>query len=142
MSFQETVTLPNRMVFAREFDWNRYGRWDLFATDGKTRLARGVESICFNDRYVWVSSYKTEGTGLYDAETDARLDDDGNSKAMLASGLSGGNGCNGYYTAMIGPGLLSEGNKSPFLPLCKSLNLNNPVLTHHAWFERPCNPGL
>src|SRR5690606_28184938 len=90
MSFQESVTLPNGMQLGREFDWNRNGRWDLFATNGQTRLARDVESACFNDRYVFVQSYERKSTGLYDAEIDGRVPVD-YSQAMAISGLSVGN---------------------------------------------------
>jgi len=73
MSFQESVTLPSGMQLGREFDWDRYGRWDLFATDGRTRLARDVEFLCFNDRYVFVQSYDRAFTGLYEAESGSRV---------------------------------------------------------------------
>ena len=139
MSFQESVTLPNGMQLGREFDWNRYGRWDLFATNGQTRLARDLESVCFNDRYVFVQSYERKSTGLYDAETDSRVPV-GYSQAMASSGLRDGNGCNGYYTSWIGPGLLYEGNTAPFLPRCASRNLDNEALRVRSWFDRPCDP--
>ena len=139
MSFRESVTLPNGMQFGREFDWNRYGRWDLFAENGRTLLARDVEFVCFNDRYVFVQSYDRGFTGLYDAETDSRLPVD-YSQAMAISGLGTGNGCNGYYTSWIGPGLLYDGNTAPFLPRCASRNLDNEALRDRSWFDRPCDP--
>ncbi|MFN3259525.1 MAG: hypothetical protein ACE37J_03100 [Pikeienuella sp.] len=70
MRFQESVTLPSGMQLSRAFDWSRYGRWDLYARDGKNRLSRDVEFVCFNDRYVFVYSKEREFTGLYDAEAD------------------------------------------------------------------------
>ncbi|MGM0584741.1 MAG: hypothetical protein ACQEUZ_08820 [Pseudomonadota bacterium] len=140
MSFQQSVILPNGMQLGREFDWNRYGRWDLFTTNGRTRLARDVEFVCFNDRYVFVHSKNREYTGLYDAEADNRVTV-GYSQAMAISGLSDRNGCNGYYTSWIGPGLLYEGNTAPFLPRCASRNLDNETLRDRSWFERPCDSG-
>lgn len=140
MSFQESVTLPSGMQLGREFDWNRYGRWDLFATNGKSRLARDVEFVCFNDRYIFVRSYDRESTGLYDAETDSRVPVD-YSQAMAISGLSDRNGCNGYYTSWVGPGLLYEGNTAPFLARCASRNLDNEALRDRSWFDRPCDAG-
>lgn len=141
MSFQESVTLPSGMQLSREFDWNRFGRWDLFATNGRTRLARDVEFVCFNDRYVFVHAKNREYTGLYDAEADSRVPVD-YSRAMANSGLSVGNGCNGYYTSWIGPGLLYEGNAAPFLPSCASRNVENESLRDRNWFDRPCDPGF
>lgn len=140
MSFRESVNLPNGMQLGREFDWNRYGRWDLFATNGKSRLARDVEFVCFNDRYIFVRSYDRESTGLYDAETDSRVPVD-YSQAMAISGLSDRNGCNGYYTSRVGPGLLYEGNTAPFLAWCASRNLDNEALRDRSWFDRPCDAG-
>lgn len=139
ISFHESVTLPSGMQLGREFDWNRYGRWDLFATNGKSWLARDVEFVCFNDRYVFVHSKNREYTGLYDAEADSRVNVD-YSQAMAISGLSVGNGCNGYYTSWIGPGLLYEGNTAPFLPRCASRNMDNEAHRDRSWFDRPCDP--
>jgi len=138
--FRDQVILPNGMVLVRSFDWSRSGRDDLLATDGVSALARDIEGVCFNDRYIWVLSYRPEDTGLYDAEIDARLDSVGYPDAMAISGLSEGNGCNGYYTGMVGPGLLYDGNALPFLHPCGWQNLDNPALTHRDWFERPCDP--
>ncbi|WP_212523384.1 hypothetical protein [Actibacterium sp. MT2.3-13A] len=140
-SFQESVTLPSGMQLGREFDWNRYGRWDLFATNGRTRLARDVEFVCFNDRYAFVKSYDRGSTGLYDAETDSRVPLD-YSEAMEVSGLSKpGEGCDGYYTGWVGPGLLLDDGRPPFVPPCAWGNVENEALRDRAWFERPCRPA-
>lgn len=140
MSLQEAVTLPNGMQLSREFDWNRHGRWDLFAENGRTRLARDVEFVCFNDRYVFVQSYDRGFTGLYDAETDSRLPVD-YSDAMDISGLDKpGGGCNGYFTGWVGPGLLLDDGRPPFVPPCAWRNVDNEALRDRAWFERPCAP--
>lgn len=141
MSLQESVTLPNGMQLSREFDWNRHGRWDLFATSGKSRLARDVEFVCFNDRYVFVYSKDRKSTGLYDVETDSRLPV-GYSDAMDISGLEKpGGGCNGYFTGWVGPRLLLGDGRPPFLPPCAWRNVDNAALRDRAWFERPCAPG-
>ncbi|MDF0599863.1 hypothetical protein P1J78_03865 [Psychromarinibacter sp. C21-152] len=134
------MTLPSGMQLGRQFDWTRYARWDLFATTGRTPLSRDVAFVCFNDRYVFVHSKDRELTGLYDAETDSRVRMD-YAHAMAISGLSDGNGCNGYYTDWIGPGLLYEAKAAPFLPRCASRNLDNEALGNRSWFDRPCDPG-
>ena len=136
--FQDSVTLPSGMQLGREFDWNRSGRWDLFATNGTTRLAREVEFICFNDRYIFVKSYNRPFTGLYDAETDSRVPLE-YSDAMNISGLNKpGGGCDGYYTGWVGPSLLLDYGRYPFVPPCAWQNFGNDALRDLAWFERPC----
>ncbi len=141
MSFQQTVILPNGMQLGREFDWNRYGRWDLFTTNDRTRLAREVEFVCFNDRYVFVRSHDRAVTGLYDAETDSRVPVD-YSNPMDISGLdTPGGSCNGYFTGWVGPGLLLDDGRPPFVPPCAWRNVDNEALRNRAWFERPCAPG-
>lgn len=141
MSHQQSVTLPSRMLLSREFDWNRHGRWDLFATNGRARLARDVEFVCFNDRYVFVRSYDRAFTGLYDAETDSKVPVE-YSEAMDISGLSKpGGGCSGYYTGWVGPGLLLDDGRHPFVPPCAWRNVENDTLRDRAWFERACAPG-
>jgi hypothetical protein len=139
VAVRDQVTLPNGMVLIRSFDWSRSGRNDLLATNGVDTLARDIEGICFDDRYVLVQSYDWQSTGLYDAETNGRVRMD-YAEAMRMSGLSHGNGCNGYYTSWIGPGLLYEGNTAPFLPRCTSRNLDNEALRDRSWFDRPCDP--
>ncbi len=141
MNFQESVTLPNGMQLGREFNWNRHGRWDLVATNGRTRLARDIEFVCFNDRYVFVDTYERAFTGLYDAEADSSVPVD-YSDAMDVSGLSKpGEGCDGYYTGWVGPGLLLDDGRPPFVPPCAWRNVDNETLRDRAWFERPCAPG-
>jgi len=139
--FRDQVTLPNGMVLVRSFDWSRSGRNDLLATNGVDTLARDIEGICFDDRYVLVQSYDWQSTGLYDAETDGRVRMD-YAEAMRMSGLSHGSGCDGYYTRWVGPGLLYDGNAAPFLPSCASGNVENEALRDRNWFDRPCDPGL
>lgn len=140
-SFRESVNLPNGMQLGREFDWNRYGRWDLFATDGRTRLAHDIEFVCFNDRFVYAQARERASEGLYDAETDSRVNAD-YSEAMDISGLhKPGGACDGYYTGWVGPGLLLHDGRYPFVPPCDWRNIGNEGLRDRDWFERPCAPG-
>lgn len=138
--FRDQVMLPNGMVLVRSFDWSRSGRNDLLATNGVDTLARDIEGICFDDRYVLVQSYDWQSTGLYDAETDGRVRMD-YAEAMRMSGLSHGSGCDGYYTRWVGPGLLYDGNTAPFLPSCSVRNVENEALRDRNWFDRPCDSG-
>ncbi len=139
---QASVTLPNALVLARSFDWTLSGRDDLLAADGRTLLARDVETVCFDDRYVWVRSRAKDQTGLYDAAAGARagakIEGLGYPEAMRASGLGGGSGCDGYYSGMVGPGLLYDGNEAPFLPPCDWRNVGNGTLKARSWFDRSC----
>jgi hypothetical protein len=131
--FRDQVTLPNGMVLVRSFDWSRSGRNDLLTTNGEDILARNIEGICFNDRYVLVQSYDWRSTGLYDAETNGPVRVD-YAEAIRISGLSHGSGCDGYYTSWVGPGLLYDGNAAPFLPSCSSRNVENGALRDRKLF--------
>lgn len=133
--FRDNVTLPNGLVLKREFDFSRSGRDDMFAADGKTLLARDIEFVCFNDRFVWVYSYERGYSGMYDARTGRRVLGE---EAQRDSGLFGGHGCNGYYTGMLGAGLLYDGLQATFLPPCSWRNLDREGLSDRSWFDRPC----
>lgn len=137
----DRVILPNGLIIMRVFDSSQKGTAaDLFAKDGEMRLARDLEFVCFNDQYVWVHSYDRSESGLFDAEIEARVDGLGLSEAFVVSGLGGNNqACNGYYTGMVGPGLLYDGNTSPHLPSCRQRNIGNPTLQDRSWFDRPCH---
>lgn len=131
----DSVTLPNGMMFRREFDWALGPSAVLVATDGRTVLAREVEFACFNDRYVHVVSYLRAHSGLYDAEVDAMVPSDG----MSVSGLRAPDGgCNGYYTGWVGPELILGGAKAPYLPPCGWRNTGNSQLKNRVWFGRAC----
>jgi hypothetical protein len=133
----DRVILPNGLIIMRASGQGAAA--DLFAKDGESRLARELEFVCFNDRYVWVYSYDRKETGLFDAETQARVDGLGLIEALSVSGLGGSNqACNGYYSAMVGPGLLYDGNTSPHLPACSQRNMGNTTLQDRSWFDRPC----
>lgn len=139
--YAASVTLPNGMVAMRSFDWQRYDRDDLFSADRRRLLARDVEFVCFNDRYVWVYSYDRGFSGLYDAETGGKRVGLGYPEAMAVSGLSGSNRVTcggGYYTGMLGPSLLYGGGE-PFEPPCEWRNFGNPALRNPGWLDRPCD---
>lgn len=128
------------MVLKRTFDVTRLGRNDMFAADGRTRLARGVELVCFNDRYVLVHAYERSQSGLFDSKLGGKVFGEDFDTALADSGLKdGGKTCNGYFTAMIGPRLLYDGNTDPFLPSCDWRNLGNTALLRSDWLERPCS---
>lgn len=131
--FDAAVTLPNGLVLKRQFDFTRSGRDDMLESDGRTLLARDIEGVCFNDRYIEVLSKERGQGGLYDALTKRWVLGD---RAYRDSGLSGGRGCNGYYTGMLGPGLLYDGTLHP--PDCSWRNLDSAGLSDRSWFERPC----
>lgn len=135
-----TVVLPNGMMVMRTFDVSGQGHSDLFAGNGDTRLARNLEFVCFNDRYVWASSYQRSETGLFDSVVGAKLDGMSTKEAFAVSGLGAKNhSCNGYYKVMVGPDLLFDGNTSSLLPSCDQRNLDNPTLLRRDWFRRPCS---
>jgi hypothetical protein len=137
MQFQASTTLPNEMMLSRSFDFTRDGRDDLVSSDGQSTLARNVEFVCFNDRYVWVQSSGNLFSGVYDAESSAKISDDYH-KAEAVRELRNNNECNGYYTGFVGPALLYDGNDEPFLPSCAWRNTANQALTQADWLARPC----
>lgn len=128
MTFQDNVTLPNGMTLERSFDFTRHGRLDLMTSSGGQVLVAGVEFVCFDDRRVLAAP-----GGVFDADSGAKGLEDA-AEDSLRSPL----GCNGYYTSMISPELLFEGNKAPFLPLCDWQNLSNTSLKKRSWFDSPC----
>lgn len=68
----KSVTLPNGMMFKLEYYFPG-APIALLATDGRKILAREIEFVCFGDRYVSISSYKPGNTGIYDAQTSAKV---------------------------------------------------------------------
>lgn len=128
------VELPNGMMFRRAPGWTLSPRFGLFAADGRSLLAPEVELTCFDDRYVKVHAYRRAHSGLYDGETGGRVADSQDPGALL----SPKGGCNGYYTAWIGPALLREGAGPPHLPPCGWRNVANPALRNPEWLARPC----
>ena len=122
------VTLPNGFVLK--------GR-NLLSADFRSVLAADIEFVCFDDRFLVVIS-KTRGqSGLFDAETRNKIPWESHPEIYQPGGLKYGQACNGYYTAMVGPGLLG-GGPAPFLPSCSSINHKNPTLRDQSWLDRPC----
>ena len=139
--FDDVVVLPNRMVLQREFNWTLAGRDDLFAADGRARLARDVDMVCFDDRCVYVWSFERDFTGLYDAETDGMVDAAKEAVAVASSSLTlPGTGCNGYYSGWVGPDLMYDGARVPHAPPCDWRNFGKTAMLHRDWLDRPCTP--
>jgi hypothetical protein len=127
----KSVTLPNGFILSGE---------NLVSPDRKTILATDLEFICFDDRFLSASSRQPGQSGLFDGLTGARTSSDDHPEIYQPGGLKqGGQGCNGYYTWLIGPNLLMDGNHAPFLPPCLSVNRANPALKDKAWLDRPCD---
>lgn len=127
---ERPVTLPNGFVLYDD---------TLFTPDGMTTLAGDIEFVCFDDRFLVVIS-KTRGqSGLFDAQTRSEVSKEAHPEIFQPGGLKyGRQACNGYYTAMIGPGLL-RGDPSPFQPYCDYVNHDNHALKDKAWLNRPCD---
>jgi len=135
------VTLPNGMVLRRVLDATLNRRDDLFSADGRTRLARDVEFVCFDDRYVYLAAFEPGDTGLYESATDWKAAGDRIAGAAETTDLfAATGGCDGYFSAWIGPALLYDEGRVPHRPLCRSRNLQNTALRRRDWFDRPCTP--
>lgn len=123
------VTLPNGFVLKGSH---------LLSADFRSILASDIEGVCFDDRFLIVISKRRGQSGLFDAKTRNKVSEEAYPEIFQPDGLKyGRGGCNGYYTAMIGPGLLS-GGPAPFLPRCASINRENRALKDKAWLNRPC----
>lgn len=136
--FNDRVTLPNGMHLERSFDFTQSGRHDLVSAHGHSILAKDVEFVCFDDRYAIIVAADAKNSGTFDAVLNTKLD--ASSIAPDDSGLRTRNGCNGYYTVMLGPNLLYDQARLPFLPSCSSVNLENPNLHTSSWRVRRCRP--
>lgn len=131
--------LPNGSIIFRSFEIRQVrAEPSLYAKDGKTLLAKNIEFICFNDHYVDVSSYDRGGGGIFGAQNELSSPKLDYLETLAISDLSGNRGCDGYFTAMIGPTFFFEGNDWPFLPDCDSRNFDNLALQDRSWFDRPC----
>lgn len=131
-TFERETVLPNGFVIR--------GTSVVLAADRRTILASDAEFLCFDDRFLVITSMNMRALLILD-----RLDPvpSVSMPQTLPKGvgnlLRGADGCNGYYTQMIGPGLLHDGGEWPFLPQCDSVNRNNATLKQRDWFERPCD---
>lgn len=110
----------------------------LLSPDGRQVLARDIEFVCFDDRLVLAISKIPGQGGYFDGAGQAWMPAaDTRGFDGVRDPLAGPSGCNGYYTAMIGPDLL-YGDAPPFLPPCDARNIGNDALENRAWLERPC----
>jgi hypothetical protein len=102
-------------------------------------LTVDADFICFDDRFLFVTLMTGERARLYDNQNEGWVRLSSRPELEAPGGLLGGPmSCNGYYTWMVGPGLMHDDAKWPFFPSCESLNLANPQLKDRAWLERPC----
>ncbi|WP_323716075.1 hypothetical protein [Paracoccus aminovorans] len=135
----KSVTLPNGMMFKLEYYFPG-APIALFATDGRKILARKIGFVCFDDRYVSITSYKPGDAGIYDAHTNAKVRAGERNTVEHHLMHARRKACNGYYTGLLGAVFLLDGQKYPsLLPSCKWRNLDNPALKNRAWFDRPCD---
>ncbi|MEM1315801.1 MAG: hypothetical protein AAGI51_14685, partial [Pseudomonadota bacterium] len=137
--FGDAVRLPNGMEARRQFDWNHRERWDLYSVDGRRRLVKGIDFVCFNDRYVEASA--SGCGGLFDSEIDGRVEGLTPREEARISGLGGGRfrSCNGYYTSVVGPGLLLPTGRKHMRPGCDRRNPEGPLRRNREWLDKPCN---
>ena len=110
------VLFPSGAELNRNIDGQKRGRGDLSLPDGRL-IARDVQRLCWNEAAIW-------GWG----KPEAFIRPGGEQEVIYAS----------YFTGMIGPGLLYDGMKAPFLPPCHWRNTGNPSLRHRDWFARAC----
>ncbi|WP_449045454.1 hypothetical protein [Paracoccus versutus] len=135
----KSVTLPNGMMFKLEYYFPG-APIALFATDGRKILAREIEFVCFDDRYVSITSYKLGDSGIYDAQTNAKVREEEQDSVEYLLMHAHRKACNGYYTGLLGAVFLLDGQKySSLLPPCEWRNLDNPALKNRAWFDRSCD---
>lgn len=132
------VTLPNGFILSeiRPLFGERHD--DLLTADGKRTLSTDIEFVCFDDRFVYVSPRTRGQGGLFDGNVQARVSPENHPEIWLRGGLKyGRKACNGYYTAVLGAGLL-YGKDPPFQPSCRHVNRTNKALKDLTWFDRPC----
>lgn len=124
------VTLPNGFILRGE---------TLLASDRRL-LVTDLEFVCFDDHFLIATSVRRGQGGLFEATTQSRVPYDQHPEIYEPGGLKYGPAtCNGYYTGMLGAGLI-HGERPPFLPNCGWVNRDNPNLQNRAWLERPCVP--
>lgn len=131
------LKIPSQTVLPNGFIIQ--GRSTVLSADGRTTLSDDADFICFDDRFIFIHPGSYGRSGLFDAQTQQQVRVEDHPELRGPNGmLIGGQACNGYYTAIIGPGLLHDNGRFPFLPRCSSVNRTNPTLQNRAWLERPC----
>lgn len=132
------VTLPNGFILSQIRPWFDAQHDDLLTSEGKSTLSTDIEGVCFDDRFVYIWPRTRGQGGLFDSMLQARVSQKDHPEIFEPGGLKfGALTCNGYYTAMLGPGLL-YGKRPPFQPSCDMVNRANTALKDPTWFERPC----
>lgn len=132
------VTLPSGFILSEIRPWFGERHDDLLTADGERTLSTDIEFVCFDDRFVSVAPRTRGQGGLFDAEVQAKVSPENHPEIKLRGGLKyGRKACNGYYTAILGAGLLYGGDP-PFQPNCDYVNRTNKALKHLTWFDRPC----
>ena len=132
------VTLPNGFILSEIRPWFSEKHDDLLTADGRKTLSTDIEFVCFDDRFVQVSPRTRGQGGLFDKVVQGKVSAEDHPKIFLSDGFKRpGSACNGYYTAVLGPGLL-YGKRPPFQPDCDHVNRANKALKDMTWFERPC----
>ncbi|MDF3905382.1 hypothetical protein, partial [Paracoccus sp. AS002] len=102
-------------------------------------LTRFVQQS-LDDRYVSITSYKLGDSGIYDAQTNAKVREEEQDSVEYLLMHARRKACNGYYTGLLGAVFLLDGQKySSLLPPCEWRNLDNAALKNRAWFDRPCD---
>ncbi|MEM1315800.1 MAG: hypothetical protein AAGI51_14675 [Pseudomonadota bacterium] len=134
----DAVTLPNGMEARRRFDGSRLGRWDLYSVDGRQRLVRGIDFLCFNDRFVDVVPLVQGEGGVFDSEIDGKMEGLTRREKMQISGLRNRRGCGGYYSAMVGPGVLQRHIRGSRPFSCEIRNPEGPLRRNREWLDKPC----
>lgn len=125
------TTLPNGFIIQ--------GNTVILSSDHRTVLSESAELICFDDRFLSILSLDDGRQVLFDNKMQDKVDVRSHPEITAPGGLlHGGNGCNGYYTRMTGPGLLHDHGEWPFIPSCESVNRGNLTLKDRAWLNRPC----
>ena len=125
------TTLPNGFVIQ--------GDTVVLSRDRRTVLSEDAEFICFDDRFLSIISLDGGRKVLFDNRSQDQVDVRSHPEITAPGGLlHGDNGCNGYHTRMMGPGLLHDNGEWPFIPSCESVNMGNLILGDRAWLNRPC----
>lgn len=110
-----------------------------FASDCSIVLSSDAEFLCFDDRFLIVTSLRDGQRVLFDSQSQRQLDQHSHPELNAPGGLlDGSNSCNGYYTRMMGPGLLHDNGEWPVIPSCESVNTGNVNPRDRNWLNRPC----
>lgn len=151
--YNDKIIFPNGMIIKRELSFTSerfvYGRNALYTSDGKSELVSSVKSVCFDDRYINVTSYKGR-SGTFDGLTNSRVDGSWlparDIRATDEGAQQAHSNCKGYYKTYLSAATLYpktstlfDGKTRQHYPiLCHWRNIDNPDLTHKDWLDYPC----